>query len=364
VSEAEGNKKNHRRKVAAAVVLSAIAVVAAVSVVLYLRYKSTHITTDDAFITGRVHTVAFKVPGTVRAVHVSDNQLVNKGDLLIELDPADYEVRVRKALSDLAEEEAKLSEQEAGIEAAKRRHSELMADVEASKAELGLEEARLGQAEIDIKRYESLFKKEAVSRERYQQMETDYTVAKARVTASAKELARAEMALKAQEAVIKQARAARQSQLSAVKQKEALLEAARLDLSYTKVYAPSEGYVTRKSIEVGNQVQAEQPLMAVVALDDVWVVANYKETQLDKVRPGQKVEIEVDTYPGRTFTGRVESIMAGTGAVFSLFPPENATGNYVKVVQRVPVKILLDPRQDEEHVLRVGMSAVPTILVE
>lgn len=364
MAEPETNRKNHRRKVAAAVVLSAIAVIAAISVVFYLRYKSTHITTDDAFITGRVHTVAFKVPGTVKAVHVSDNQLVNKGDLLLELDPVDYEVRVQKALSDLAEEEAKLSEQEAKVEAAESRHSELMADVEASKAELGLEEARLGQAEIDIRRYESLFKKDAVPRERYQRTETDYTVAQARVTASAKELARAEMALKAQEAVIKQARASRKSQLSAIKQKEALLEAARLDLGYTKVYAPSEGYVTRKSIEVGNQVQAEQPVMALVALDDVWVVANYKETQLDKVRPGQKVKIEVDTYPGKTFTGQVESIMAGTGAVFSLFPPENATGNFVKVVQRIPVKILLDPGQDEEHVLRIGMSAVPTVLVE
>jgi membrane fusion protein (multidrug efflux system) len=271
---------------------------------------------------------------------------------------------VRKALSALGEEEAKLSEDKAGVEAAERRLLELRADLEASGAELALEEARLAQAETDIRRYESLFRKDAVPRERYQRTETDYAVARARVTASAKALARAEMALKAQEAKIRQAGAGRQSQLSAVRQKEALLEAARLDLGYTKVYAPAEGYVTRKAVEVGNQVRAEQPLMAVVPLEDVWVVANYKETQLGKVRPGQRVEMEVDTYPGRTFTGRVESIMAGTGAVFSLFPPENATGNYVKVVQRVPVKILIDPRGDEEHVLRVGMSVVPTILVE
>ncbi|HTZ11015.1 MAG TPA: efflux RND transporter periplasmic adaptor subunit, partial [Candidatus Margulisiibacteriota bacterium] len=125
-----------------------------------------------------------------------------------------------------------------------------------------------------------------------------------------------------------------------------------------------DGYVTKKSVEVGNQIQPGQPLMAVIALDDIWVVANYKETQLKNVHPGQRVKIQVDTYPGKTFTGKVNSIMAGTGAAFSLFPPENALGNYVKVVQRVPVKIVLDKAANNEHVLRIGMSCTSTIILK
>jgi membrane fusion protein (multidrug efflux system) len=132
---------------------------------------------------------------------------------------------------------------------------------------------------------------------------------------------------------------------------------------YTKIYAPSVGYITKKNVEVGNQVQGGQPLMAIVPLKDVWIVANYKETQLTKVKSGQKVQIKVDMYPGKTFSGTVDSIMAGTGSVFSLFPPENATGNYVKVVQRIPVKIILEKATDPGHILRVGMSVQPTIAV-
>jgi membrane fusion protein (multidrug efflux system) len=142
------------------------------------------------------------------------------------------------------------------------------------------------------------------------------------------------------------------------------LHAAELNHGYTKIYAPSGGYVTKKSAETGNHVEDGQPLMAVVSLDDIWVTANYKETQLEKVKQGQKVVMKVDTFPGRKFKGKIESIMSGTGAVFSLFPPENATGNYVKVVQRIPVKIVLDKDADREHVLRIGMSVVPTILIE
>ena len=130
------------------------------------------------------------------------------------------------------------------------------------------------------------------------------------------------------------------------------------------MYAPVSGYITKRSVEAGNQIQAGQSLMAVVPLDDIWITANYKETQLARVKPGQDVRIAVDTFPGRVFTGKVESIMAGTGSIFSLFPPENATGNYVKIVQRIPVKIILDKETDLKRILRIGMSAVPTILTE
>ena len=136
-----------------------------------------------------------------------------------------------------------------------------------------------------------------------------------------------------------------------------------MNVGYTKIYAPSDGHVTKKSVQAGNQIQPGQPLMAVVPLDDIWIIGNYKETQLEKVKPGQKVTIRVDTYPGKLFEGKVESIMSGTGSAFSLFPPENATGNFVKVVQRIPIKIVLDNNSDAEHILRVGMSVEPTIFV-
>ena len=149
-----------------------------------------------------------------------------------------------------------------------------------------------------------------------------------------------------------------------MKQREETRKAEDLKKSYTKIYAPSDGYITRKSVETGNQIQSGQPLMAVVPLDDIWVIANYKETQIENVKPGQKAKIRVDTYPDRDFEGTVQSIMAGTGSIFSLFPPENATGNYVKVVQRVPIKIVLNEGTDPNHILRVGMSVEPTIITK
>jgi membrane fusion protein, multidrug efflux system len=149
-----------------------------------------------------------------------------------------------------------------------------------------------------------------------------------------------------------------------VLQRQAQLREARLQLSYTRIVAPGNGYITRKGVEPGANIQAGQPLMALVPLQDAWITANYKEGQLTHIKPGQKVEFTVDAYPGRTFKGRVDSIMAGTGAAFSLLPPENATGNYVKVVQRIPVKIVIDNNSDPDHLLRVGMSVIPTVLVE
>ncbi|MBI3592511.1 MAG: HlyD family secretion protein, partial [Nitrospirae bacterium] len=298
-----------------------------------------------------------------KGVHVNDNQAVKKGDLLLEIEPVDYEVRVKEAASGLEEEKARRSEIAARIEASKKQMSELKAAVETAKANLLLQEANLRQAERDMKRAENLFNKDAVSRERYEKITTAYDVAFAQVKASREQLKQAEMAVEAQRAVVRQAEAAGVSQLSSIKRKEAGLQAAELNYGYTKIYAPSGGYITRKSVETGNQIQAGQPLMAVASLGETWITANYKETQLEKIRPGQKARIKVDTYPGKIFSGTVESVMAGTGSIFSLFPPENATGNFVKVVQRVPVKIVLDKNSDPGHILRIGMSVVPTVII-
>lgn len=357
-------KANNKRKKIAISVFSILLAVAALSLYLYLAYKAKHITTDDAFIEGRVYTVAPRINGTVLAVHVKDNQLVKKGDVLIEIEPADYEAKVKEAQSGLDAERSKLSEIETRIEVSRRQMSEIEAEIETAKANLELQEANLKQTEREMKRAEDLYRKDLISRESYERAETAYKVALAQIRVLSEQLRKAERSLDSQKASIRQVEVARVSQLSVIKQKEAILKQAKLNYSYTKIYAPSDGYITKKSVEVGNSIRAGQPLLAVVPLDDIWVVANYKETQLEKIRIGQKVRIKVDAYPKRVFHGKVESIMAGTGAVFSLFPPENATGNYVKVVQRIPVKILLDSNTDPQHLLRIGMSVTPTVIVE
>ncbi|MDD5428478.1 MAG: HlyD family secretion protein [Candidatus Omnitrophica bacterium] len=261
---------------------------------IYIINSFTHVGTDDAYITGRIHNIAPKIPGTIKAVNVEDNQNVKKGDVLVEIDPVDYELKVNEA-----------------------------------EAVVGIRKATFEQAERDKKRAEALYKDEVFSKEKHENALTAYDLTAAQLKAA-----------------------------------QAQLDIAERNLEYTKIYAPSDGYVTSKSVEEGNHVQPGQSLLAVVALHDIWIVANYKETQLKNVRPGQRVQIKVDTYPGKVFTGRVDSIMAGTGAAFSLFPPENALGNYVKVVQRIPVKIVFDNTTDKNQVLRIGMSCVPTIITD
>ena len=353
-----------RRKIIALIVLAVIAVIGIITVYFYLQYKSTHITTDDAFVDGNIHTIASKVPGTVKNVYVKSNQFVKKGDILVELDPADYEVKLNETSSGAGAEKAKFIEVETRIEVSKSKLTELSAALGAAKANLELQEANLSQAENDSRRAENLYKKESISKDKYEKMMTAYAVALAQVKAAKEQIKQVEKELETQKTIIKQTEASRTAQLSVIKEKEAKQNAAQLNYSYTKIYSPADGYVTRKSVELGNQIGAGQPIMAIVSFEDLSVVANYKETQLEKISPGQKVKIKVDTYPGKVFRGKVDSIMAGTGAVFSLFPPENATGNYVKVVQRIPVKIVLDKDTDKEHILRIGMSVVPTILIE
>jgi len=293
----------------------------------------THISTDDAYISGRIHSIAPKITGTVIKVYIDDNQSVKKGDVLVEINPEDYELKEKEAQAALDAEKSRLADAEAGIKSA--------------AASLEIREVELKQALLDKARAQALFKEGAITKERQEKITTAYNLSAAQVKAAREQL--------------EKAKSLKELQGSAIKQREASLKIAQLNLSYTRICAPSDGYVTNKSVEEGNQVQPSQPLMAVVALDDIWVMANYKETQLKNVRPGQPARIRVDTYPGTIFSGKVDSIMAGTGAVFSLFPPENALGNYVKVVQRIPVKIVFDKETDRQHMLRIGMSCVPTI---
>jgi len=356
---------NNRKKKFIALILFSIIVIAGLTgIFVYMAYKKTHITTDDAFVTGRVHIIASKVPGTVNVVYVRDNEFVKKDALIMEIDDRDYVVRLNQAKSALNAEKSRLAEISTKIEVAKMQLSELHFSVESARANLKLQEANFKQAEIDFKRARKLFKKEIMPEEQFEKATTNYDISSARLEAVRKQLKQSGASLETQKAIIRQTESAFQSQKSRVKQKEAIRKAEDLKRSYTKIYSPSDGYITKKAAETGNQIQAGQPLMAVVSLDDVWITANYKETQLEKVKPGQKVRIKVDTYSGRVFEGTVQSIMAGTGSVFSLFPPENATGNFVKVVQRIPVKIVLAEETDPNHIFRIGMSVEPTIIIE
>ena len=355
-----------KRKVVSFILIPCLILIAAATLYFYLQYKKTHITTDDAFVDGRIHSIAPKIPGTVRSLYVNDNQLVKKNDPLIEIDPVDYDVRVKEAQANLETERTKLHQIRDSIDTVKKQFVEMMASLEAARANLELQETTSRQADIDFKRAEALWKREVVPKDNYDKAKTNYDIAGAQVKAAKERVKQTEASLETQRALIKQTESGIPPQQATIQQKEALLKAAQLNQGYTKLYAPSDGYITKRTVEVGNQIQVGQPLMAVVPLKpvDIWITANYKETELEQVKPGQKVKIKADTYPNREFYGRVESVMAGTGAVFSLLPPENATGNYVKVVQRIPVKIVLEQGSDPNRLLRIGMSVVPTILVD
>lgn len=336
--QAQPNGKGNQKRRRAGIILLVLIVLGGAAG-FWMWYRSqVKITTDDAFIEGHIYIISPRVPGHVKSVLVEDNQFVHQGDLLVALDPVDYQAQVRYA--------------QARLDVAKNETLGDYAQVDAAKAALNQAQVRLEQADLDLRRGKALFAREVIPKEQLDRLSTAHKVAQSQVQ-------------EAREA-LKHARA--MAGLSGTGGREALVEQrqveltqAQLNLSYVRIVAPADGFVTRKSVEVGNNVQAGQPFMSLVQLDDTWVVANYKESDLTHMRPGQFVEFTVDAFPDETFTGKVGSIMAGTGAAFSLLPPENATGNYVKVVQRVPVKIVIDSKSDPQHKLRVGMSVVPTV---
>ena len=311
--------------------------VAVGSLLGYLRWLHAqwHVTTDDAYIQGRVYSVASRVPGTLLTVAVEENQRVEAGQTVATLDPKDFDAAITKADASLNEASAGVVTNEAAIAQAK-------AQVEAARSQLQF-------AKIELDRISALYQRQSVPKQRYDQAVTAHDVAKAQLVAAQKAVAFANAALEVSRKKVDTAKAT--------------LETARLQRSYCAIAAPADGYVSKKSVEPGQVVAPGQPLFAIVPLNmsEIWVEANYKETQLANVRPGQKATIKADVDPGRTFTGRVESLSAGTGAAFSLLPPENATGNWVKVVQRLPVRIKFDPGTDPEHELRMGLSVTVAI---
>jgi len=338
-TETQSATGNGKRKKAGLVLMLILIGGAALGLRFWI-HGQTHVETDNAFVESHVHAVAAKVGGTVKAVHVTDNQYVKKGDLIVEIDATDYQIQVKGAIASVA--------------VAGNETSGEYAKVEVARAEIGQARARLQQAENDLQRGKGLFAKEVIPREQLERLETARSIAAAQLKEKEEQLRRAQAEVGLSNAGGTQAKVA---------EKKARLDEAAAKLSYTRIYAPQSGYITRKNVEPGNFIQPGQPLMALVQLNDSWITANYKERQLTHVKPGQQVEFTVDSYPGKKFKGTVESIMAGTGAAFSMLPPENATGNYVKVVQRIPVRIAINKDNDPAAVLRTGMSVVPTIMV-
>jgi len=371
-----------------------------VAVFFLWRYLASYESTDDAQIDGHVNSVSARVSGHVLKLNVQDNQYVEKGTVLVEIDPADYEVAVAQARAEYADAQAQaaaaginvpitnvstssqVSGAQAGVNSAQAGIAAAHQQFEAAKSQIVQADANNTKAQNDLLRYKLLIDKQEISQQQY-----DQAVASAQASAATLQAARA--SADAYAAQIEQAqsklqqagadlrtagtapqtmRATRSRALSAqanADRKKAELDQAELNLLYTKVIAPVSGAVSNRTVEVGQNVQPGQEMMKVIPLDevDIWVTANFKETQLKSIRPGLPAEIAVDAN-GKTYKGHVDSTAGASGARFSLLPPENATGNYVKVVQRIPVKIVFDKGEIKEHELRPGMSVVPKVWIK
>jgi len=420
------------------VVAAGVLVAALVFGIPYYRYFMSHESSDDAFIDGHIVAVSPRVTGHVARVYVTDNMEVKAGDLLVELDPADYQVRLDAAqaaleaalaadrsrnfdvdlttitaTAGLSEAQADVKAAKASVETARAQAAAAARQRDQADAQLDLSIAALDQAKAEADSVVARHQRDSMDLKRYREMAQTQTVSEQDLdhAVAAEQMSRADLVaaqkkIQTQQAIVRQAGAAQkaaednlrkansqvvtyQAQLDQsearltdarsapkkVQQSRSLADVsradiararagaaqARLNLSYTKVFAPTDGYVTKKAVEPGIFVQVGQPLMAIVR-PDVWVTANFKETQLTRMRPGQPVEIKVDAYPDIALHGHVDSIQRGTGSRFSLLPPENATGNYVKVVQRVPVKIVFDSNAETRKVLLApGMSVIPEV---
>jgi membrane fusion protein (multidrug efflux system) len=385
-------------------------VIVVLAVAVWLWATAGRETTDDAQVDAHVAPIAARIGGTVTEVPVKENQEVEAGAVLAVIDPRDYQVALDKARAELATAEAdaaaarvnvpitstaatsNVSTARGGVEQAQAGIEGAQRAIDAATARLATAEARQREAEAnaaktakDVERFKGLLAKDEVSQQQYdaavaaadaaraatdsahsqvQEAQAGISVAQSHLTQARAGATQATAQLQTaqsgpQEVTAQRARAA--SADAKVLQQRAAVQQAELNLQYTTLRAPMKGIVSRKGVEVGQVVQPGQPLMTVIPLEEVWVTANFKETQLEKMRPGQPAVIEVDAYGGRDFKAHVESLAAATGSRFSLLPPENATGNFVKVVQRVPIRIAIDEKQDAQQLLRPGMSVTAKV---
>lgn len=328
----------------------------------YIVESFTHESTDDAFLDATVVAVAPKVAGQVQKVYVISNQAVKAGDPLVEIDPRDFEVQLAQKTAAQAAAEANVKLLLAGIQMLGTQVEIAEATAKQSEAQAAADQAAAGRADADLKRAEDLVQKKIISPQEYDAAKAAATWANATVKASEQKAASNRSRIAESQAELEAGRRAWERAQAQSAQSAVDVRQADLNLSYTRILAPQGGRVTRKAVEEGDYVQTGQRLMALVT-EDIYVIANFKETQLKNIRTNQPVRISVDSLGGGTFAGRVQSIQAGSGAAFSLLPPENAVGNFIKVVQRVPVKIVFDKQVEAEHVLGPGMSVAPSIRV-
>jgi membrane fusion protein (multidrug efflux system) len=372
-------------------------IVLLVAGIFIYSYLSSYESTDDAQIDGHINSISARVSGHVAKLNVEDNQYVQAGTVLVEIDPADYQVAVDSAHADFADAKAQataagadvpitsvntnsqLSSTQAGTDSAQAGIQAAKQQADAAKAQLQEAEANNVKAQNDLVRYKQLVDKQEISQQQYDQAvaaaassQAAVRAARANADASVQQITEAQGRLTQAEAERHNAdtapqqntaiRAKAASAAAVAQAKGAALEQAQLNLQYTKIVAPVAGVVSDRSVEVGQNVAPGQELMKIIPLDDIWITANLKETQLKHLRAGQPVTIAVDAT-GKKYNGKVDSIAGASGSRFSLLPPENATGNYVKVVQRIPVKIVLDPGENKNHELRPGMSVTPKIWI-
>ncbi len=389
--------RRRRFKFRSPVVLIPFALVLVAGAVLLWLYFASYETTDDAQVDVHLYPVSARISGYVIKVNVNDNENVQQGTVLVEIDPKDYEIAVAKARADLANAEAtakslninvpitsvtttsQLSSAASDVENAKAGILAAEKQLAAAHAQVEQADANDVKAQDDLGRYKRLVEKQNVSEQTYDQALAAAKASTASVAAARANEAGAQQSVQQAKDRLTQAeanhRAAQtgpqqvassnaraRAALADVQQKRAVLDQAELNLLYTKIVAPVSGEVN-KTVVVGLNVQPGQQLLTVVPLEEVWITANFKESQLKRMKPGQRVAVDVDS-DGHTYKGRVDSIAGATGPLFSLLPPENATGNYVKIVQRIPVKIILDPGENRDHRLRPGMSVEPKVYLK
>ena len=348
-SRKEKAKKNRHEYQKKRVIVPTVTAIALVLLGIVAAIHSTYFqSTDDAFVEGRLITVAPRVSGPVVNLLVDDNDNVEAGQLLVEIDPTDYEVKLHETEAKLAQAKAELNVTEKEVERGEANVNQTFEDISSTQSKLNF-------AQKDHKRYTAMYKSGIVSKQDYENSKTKLEVSEAENKAAAERSEAAKHALASNQAKT-------ESMTANIQRLEAEVEQAKLNLKYTKIYAPQSGKVSARSVEKGNYLQVGQPLMQIVP-KEVWVVANFKEIQLTNMKEHQPVSIKVDTYPGKRFKGEVQSIQRATGAKSSLFPPENAVGSYVKIVQRVPVKIIFKEDISDYNIVP-GMSVVPKVKVK
>jgi membrane fusion protein (multidrug efflux system) len=357
-------RKLSARRLFAKVILASLFAIVVLVGLIYLVNSEAFQSTDDAFIDGHIIMVSSKVAGQVQTVHVDDNQTVDKGDLVVELDPRDLNAAERQKSAALESTQAQAAAAQAGLNEAITHVKTQQATVESDRATAAADAAQNEKAQSDLKRFEELYRTRVVSPQDLDQARAAAKAAQATYDAEEKKVASDEALVAEARAQVDAIGALVKSVNAQIHQSDANLATARLNQSYTEVRAPESGWVTQKPVEPGAYIQTGQSLFALVP-KNVWVTANFKEDQISRMRPGQEVEVAVDALHGKKFRAHVDSIQAGSGARFSLLPPQNATGNYVKVVQRIPVKILFDEPVNTNGGIPLGPgeSVVPTVKV-